>query len=847
MKNHGKNGMAKVLLLGLGMAALAAGAGNVKVSASRCWTTDTVDALFDGITPVSSSDSRIPRLTFWSKDDKERTGAQWIEFSFPEPRKTAAVQVYWYDDHVIGAGHCTLPASWQVKWRASASAPWQAAEAEYTTQRDAFSNAVFKQPVVAQAFRIELKCAEELCAGVLEVQCPEMAPALPKPKPVAKRGAESSLAPNVFEPLPLGSIMPRGWLKRQLDLMTEGLVGRLYENSSYLVPENGWLDPKGAVGWEEQPYWLRSFVKIAVLTKNERCLKVSKEWVEKILATKDKDGWFGPATLKEHKFANGAVLTDVWGHMVMCEALWSWWEYSRDERVLKLLVDFMHYVAHSDSAHIIAVAKGPGVGDWHYHIQHERAGDMIPCVFQVYEVTKDPALLDLADFLRNKLLPPGKLWVHDHNVTFAQRFAYETIYSRLSRDPADRGFADYWYDLHMAEWGQMPRGAFASDERCRVGATDPRYATETCTWGEFTRSFQLLSDVTGDVKWADRNEDIVFNHAPAAYTPDWKALHYLTAPNQVMLDGRTDHNYFNHPPMVAYSSERYRCCRHNAAMTFPIFTENLVKRAADGALVFWMYAPHEGRVDLGGNAVSWTFDTRYPFRETAKLAITCAKPAKLRFRVPAWARSFRVGGVQAATGARILEVAANAGTQTFDIAMGAECEYHVWARNGGVTVDRGPLSYSLAIGEKYVNSKSAAAVGGSKVWQEKPVHFQGTLTEVLPTTPWNYALDVSKPMEFHECEWKDDCFFSRNAPCEIFVSGRRLAQWILQDGQPAELQRSPAYTPEPLERLRFVPLGCQRSRLSVLPRGTDDPLVGYEWKPVPGATQRKLRYRGTPR
>jgi len=845
-------GYRKLCLMALVASALAVNAAeNVAVKASRCFESDTLTALFDGKVPVSSSDNRIPRMTFWAKSNEvARTGQQWIEFSFPTPRKVAAVRVYWFDDYSIGRGHCALPAEWKVQCRSLSDASWRPIEgAKYTTVRDDFSNAVFPQPLTAQAFRIELTCANELSAGVLEIECPAEKPVVREPKPEAKRPANAALAPNMLEPLPLGAVMPRGWLKHHLELMTEGLVGRLYEHSEFLKPDNAWIDRKGKVGWEEQAYWLRSFVKVAVLTKNPRCLKVSKEWVEKILANRDPDGWYGPQPLKEHRFGDGTVLSDVWGHMVMCEALWSWWEYSHDERVFKLLDDFMHYLARTNPANLIAPKKWPSAKDgfrWQYTIQLERAGDLFPCIFKVWEVTKDSRLLDLADRLRNKLLPPGRLWAHEHNVTFSQRFAYETIYSRLSGDAADRGFADYWYDLHMAEWGQMPRGAFASDERCRVGATDPRYGTETCTWGEFTRSFQLLGDLTGDGKWADRNEDIVFNHAPVAYTPDWKALHYLTAPNQVMLDAHTDHNYYNGPPQVAYSSERYRCCRHNAAMTFPIFTENLVKRSADGALVFWMYAPHEGTTVIDGNKIAWSLDTCYPFRETAKLVVTCEKPLKARFRVPGWATGFTVGKDSAAKGAKQLEVQLPAGRSELAVAMKAECKFTRWARNGGVTVDRGPLSYSLAIGEEYKNSKCQAGPGGSSVWQEKPAHFSGALTEVLPTTPWNYALDTVKPMEYRECKWNEDCFFARNAPCEIFVSGRRLAEWTLQDNQPAELQRSPAYTTAPLERLRFVPLGCQRVRLSVLPRGTDDPVTGVEWKKVPGATSRSSRQRCTP-
>jgi len=97
------------------------------------------------------------------------------------------------------------------------------------------------------------------------------------------------------------------------------------------------------------------------------------------------------------------------------------------------------------------------------------------------------------------------------------------------------------------------------------------------------------------------------------------------------------------------------------------------------------------------------------------------------------------------------------------------------------------------------------------------------LVEYLPTTPWNYGLDVSAPPDYRERAWTNDCFVAANAPCEIWVKGRRLAEWTLRDHQPAPLQESPAYSAEPLERLRFIPLGCARLRLSVLPEVSDAP------------------------
>jgi len=49
-------------------------------------------------------------------------------------------------------------------------------------------------------------------------------------------------------------------------------------------------------------------------------------------------------------------------------------------------------------------------------------------------------------------------------------------------------------------------------------------------------SFEMLLKISGNPLWADSCEDIAVNSFPAALTPDWKGLHYLTCANQVQLD-----------------------------------------------------------------------------------------------------------------------------------------------------------------------------------------------------------------------------------------------------------------------------------------------------------------------
>jgi hypothetical protein len=132
-----------------------------------------------------------------------------------------------------------------------------------------------------------------------------------------------------------------------------------------------------------------------------------------------------------------------------------------------------------------------------------------------------------------------------------------------------------------------------------------------------------------------------------------------------------------------------------------------------------------------------------------------------------------------------------------------------WPRNGSVTVERGPLSYSVKIGEKWVRC------GGTDAWPD---------WEVLPTTPWNYGLvlDPAQPNGSLEVmsngaapaaqPWTVD-----TAPIEIKAHARRIPGWGLEGETVQELRQSPVRSDAPEEEISMIPLGCARLRMACLP------------------------------
>ena len=140
-----------------------------------------------------------------------------------------------------------------------------------------------------------------------------------------------SLVSPAFTPLAPGSIRPRGWLLRQLEIQRDGLTGRLDEFWPD-VRDSGWLGGPGEP-WGRGPYWLDGVVPLAFLLDDGRLKAKAKRWIDHILPTQHDDGWLGPIAgdpqaPPEHK------TYDTWPRYVVFKALTQWHEATGDPRVI---------------------------------------------------------------------------------------------------------------------------------------------------------------------------------------------------------------------------------------------------------------------------------------------------------------------------------------------------------------------------------------------------------------------------------------------------------------------------------------------------------------------------------
>ena len=629
--------------------------------------------------------------------------------------------------------------------------------------------------------------------------------------------ADIRLHPPAFTPLPLGSVRPLGWLLRQLRLQADSLSGKLDEFWPD-IQRSQWFGGDQEA-WERAPYWLDGMIPLVYLLDDRSKIAKVRKYMEYILTHQHEDGWLGPRQMVQAGGRPVDAHYDIWGQLLAMKVLALYHDASGDERALSGLLKAMRKLDfHIDQSPLF---------NWGQF----RWFEGLIGLYYAYEKTGEAWLLDLAvklhaqgfdwaSFLARWPLtgptPKGRWNYMGHVVNNAMMVRAYGLWGRLSADPRDRGAV---YDIlaKLDRYHGTAVGIFTGDE-CLAGLS-PIQGTELCAVVEYMFSLEMLLSTLGDPAFGDRLEKIAYNALPATFSPDMWSHQYDQQVNQIECSIRPDRPWnTNGPQSNIFGVEpQFGCCTSNLSQGWPKFAQHLWMRAENG-LAAVAYAPSQVDFELDGAPVRVRLETGYPFREALKFTVQASRKRRfpLLLRIPAWAGEAVIeqagqAPVHAVPGAFHRLEQEWEGEREFVLRLPMKA--HLIQRPAGaVALERGPLVYALKIGEDW------RRVHADQPYRELP-HADW---EVYPTTPWNYALQVSEANISETVRVEEQpvgvrVFSPDEAPVRAFVNGRRLPGWEPVNGSAGPLPESPVRSEQPLEELVLIPYGCTNLRIAEFP------------------------------
>ena len=535
-----------------------------------------------------------------------------------------------------------------------------------------------------------------------------------------------------FQPLPAGSVRAQGWAETLIRRNIAGMGGHFgsFDPDQFEKPYatrdfSARLDRKRPgveiPGWcaEMAGQYRLGQLSLALAVDDVKMRKSFRDWLDRALSLQEQEGcgYFGAYRTWDDRFEG----YNPWGAHFALKSLRYEYEATGDRRVLEAIRKGVLWFAE------VWMPEVRRRGNW-WNLRDTAKSPLycgptiVETASDAYLLTGDERLLAFAkEFAAladehadwspgNRTCRGGmtKMSLDDgacHVVAYEAKAEAVAALAMASGDECVRKAAIALFDDYWRKVGWQVHGA----PRCameHIGRPKCTGETEYCAFVNGVEWLLRLAALTGESRFGDLAERLVFNGAMGARKKDERAIAYSSAPNvfRATKDSATESCL---PYYAAYTPCLFAaCCPAQSLRLVPAYLQGAVMSAKADDLAIVAYGPYEVRTEVEGEAVRIVSETAYPFEESVRLRVVAPGwKGALRLRRPSWATSVRLTsdgkGVSPCEEAGWLVVSSDWTDAVLTVEFGME-PMLVAVREDGesrstCSVERGPLVFARAI------------------------------------------------------------------------------------------------------------------------------------------------------
>lgn len=448
--------------------------------------------------------------------------------------------------------------------------------------------------------------------------------------------------------LPLGSITAEGFLKEQLIRNKNGMGGHLDEIEPGMIA-NPFIHKTYVKQWGEGDqsgwgaeisgnYWT-GLVMLAFTLNDPELIAKAESWVNGVLKNQRADGYLG--TYYEE---DALIYEDynAWGNACGMRALLYYYEATGRQDVFDAVYRSMlwfcdHWAGDKKTSYAGVYITNPMMYCYH-KTGDQRLLDF--CLdYQEYLCDHDPNKTSYRSLLEPKLIYNSQHTAGYGNFCYMPALVYTGCGDEKFLKATENGLRKIREKAMQASGG--PTGFTEY-----LAPVSSIAETEYCSFAFFNSAYAAMSAITGEAKYGDYMEQMVYNGVQGARKKDERAIAYLSAPNQLFA---TKNSATDIRDMQVYAPcYPVSCCPVNSVVVIPDFIRGMALTDDQGNLYLNAYGPCKIRHQ--GMAIDQ--ETMYPFRNTVTLKVSGA--GKVFCKVPGWSK-----GVDATVNGKAVSVTAD--------------------------------------------------------------------------------------------------------------------------------------------------------------------------------------------